>query len=438
MRLAWSTPALPWSTALVGATLVLLLAPNASAVASRGVPEATPLLAPNAPSSPRPNLGIAAEPYPSCMYQMVGSATACGGAKLVYDAAGGFVLAYMVCVLPSYPWTSCTWKYAHGSWTNITPAGPNPPAVLSGAFVWDEADHAALMFGGYTYPAGPGPVWEFQNGTWTNLTSGASPHVTGALLVEAAYDTADGYVVSLWQSQYLNASYTYTYRAGAWSNITATSGGTALPWQPVVSDDPVDGGIVLFGGFVGGPSGAAGTTTTPVTPVNETWWFARGSWQELAPPVAPSPRGLEAATFDPFVPAVLMVGGTEVGCRATCAAYTDEWSFAHSVWVNITPRVRGTPPVEVWGQMVTDVADGYLIEGFGMTEYVFSGPVPYQSALFEFSNWTWTEVAPEGAPSAIPWVLVFAAAAAGGAALLGVGFLWRRRSRHRPGARPPS
>ena len=415
--------------ALIAATLCLLLSFGAPGLVHRANSnQVAPSLVDSVTAS-RGEFRTTAAPYPSCTYQKVGGATACGGAKLAYDAAGGFVLAYMVCALSAVSWTSCTWKYSNGTWSNITPRGTNPPAILNEAFVWDEADQAALLFGGYTFPAGLGQAWEFKDGAWSNITSDGAPRIEGGILVVAAYDSTDGYVVSLWQSQYLNASYTYVFQAGRWTNITATAGTVLLPWQPIASDDPTDGGALFFGGFFGGPAGSSGATSAPVVPTNRTWLFSHGAWEEGASTPSPPPRALESMTFDPFLPGVLMVGGTQRGCLATCPAYTDEWTLAHGRWANITPSLRGELPQEVWGEMVADVADGYVLEGFGMTEYVASGSAPYQTDLFEFSNGTWTAIHPESVPATPPTLLIATVVAGGaGAAVIGV-LIWHRRRR---------
>ena len=343
------------------------------------------------------------------------------------------MLAFMICALPTFPWTSCLWKYSAGVWTNITPAGPNPPAEVDENFVWDAADQVALLVGGLTYPtAVTGLVWQFKGGNWSNITTASSPHPARVLDVEAAYDSADGYVVSLWQrlngqpANYTFASYTYAFRAGIWTNVTATAGGAALPFQPAFADDPTDGGAVLFGGRAG----------SSLVATNQTWLFSHGMWRELAPIVAPLPRMLESVAYDSLLPAVLMVGGTTNGCPATCPAYTDEWTFAHSEWTNITATLRGDPPTEVYGQMVTDVADGYVLEGFGSPEYSFNGS-PYQTDLYEFANGTWTAVSPSGSPPVIAWATAVALVVG----LIGVSavgiLLWRRRRKGTVVDRPP-
>jgi len=356
-------------------------------------------------------------PYPPCVTEQVpGGGSQCGAFEMVYDATDGYVVAYSICVEPRVVFTSCTWKYSGGTWTNITsPTGPNPPADLGESFVWDAPDRCAVLFGGLIYPIGDPlrTVWEFRGGAWTNLTSVVSPAIPGTWSTRATYDSSDGYVVSVWQNfiRPSGATYSYTYHGGLWTNVTATSNESGFPLQPVAADDPSDGGALFFGG-------ANGST---LASTNETWLFSGGMWHLLAGRPAPSSRDSPSMAYDSLDGYVLMVGGTVGICgNPGCELLPDEWTFAHGRWTNVTSTVRGDPPVEQGGLMVTDLADGYLLEGFGIVGvYNSTGFEIPQSGLYTYLNGTWTAYFPPTA-AGFPWleaysltlVAVVAAAAA--------------------------
>jgi hypothetical protein len=364
-------------------------------------------------------------------------APSCGAFQAVYDPIGGYVLAYAICALSSIIFTSCTWKYSGGSWTNITPvSGPRPPALLDESFVWDSADRCAVLFGGLIYPGG-GPlrtVWEFSGGSWTNLTSSVSPASQNTWSVRAVYDSSDGYVVSVWQNfaRPAGTTYTLTFLDGAWTNITGTSNGSGLPLEPAAADAPLDGGALFFGGL----------NPTTLNTTNDTWLFSHGSWHDLAPPIAPVPRTGASVVYDSLDRYDLLVGGQSGSCRSlSCPLLTDEWTFAHGRWTNITSRLQGYPPLETGGVLVTDVADGYVVEALGVVGFDNSTGLQLpQLTLYTYVNGIWTEDL-QPAPPAVSWFYLGLLSAVGAAALAGAVYRVRRRDHDEdkptPEGRPP-
>jgi hypothetical protein len=346
---------------------------------------------------------------------------------MVYDAADGYVLAYLFCVYPNVVFTSCTWKYSGGTWTNLTAAqSVNPPPVLDGSFVWDNADHAAVLFGGDIYPVGRPftSVWEFQDGQWSNLSAPAPPMSPSTFSARAAYDSSDGYVVSVWQNfaRPSGSTYTWTFLGGSWTNRTSTSNGTGLPLEPMAADDPGAGAL-----FFGGENG----TTLALS--NETWLFSGGSWHHLSPRSSPSPRVFASFADDALDGYDLLVGGYSGTCPgASCVVRSDEWSFADGRWSNITATLRGDPPVEQAGLMADDLADGYVLEGFG-SGLATSGGGAFvsQSDLYAYSNGTWTAFAPSSS-AGFPLLETLSLAIGGVAVAIAIGALLLRYRRRRP------
>lgn len=377
---------------------------------------------------------------PSCSTQMVAGSPMCGGAQLVYDAADGYVLAQMICINRTSPtlFDSCTWEYEGGSWSQLTSStGSRPPPLLAAGFAWDAADGYAVLFGGITYPTGHpmGSTWTFRAGTWTNLTT--APIVTGRLpfaFVQAVYDSSDPQVLATYQTTLdLNGTngsfvtYFYSYRAGTWTNLSATSPPpSALAYRPYLADDPSDHGVLFYGGYSNGSSLLA---------VNSSWLYANGAWSPVtgspAPPVLYGP----SITYDTVDGYVLLVGGSTQSCDANpCTFSRDVWTFADGQWRNVTSQTRGSVPREAGGAMATDGATGTVLEGFGLVGYTSSSPFPLaitQANLYSYVAGTWTQIPNPSSSSGLPlaWVLLGTLLAAGAAAVAAMLVRRRRRTR---------
>jgi len=350
----------------------------------------------------------------------------CGAARMVYDAADGYAVAFLLCP-GAGDLSSCTWKFSDGSWTNISSStGPNPPPLSQETFVWDAADRCALLFGGldlasatwFTF------LWSFQNGGWTNLTSSVPPEIPGAPYPVATYDSRDGYVVSVWTA-FANPALspiTWTYRGGTWENVTPPSwSGARFPYGPTAVDDPSDQGALFFGGL----------DATDRAESNVSWLFSGGTWHVVDPRFEPPVRSGASMAYDSLAGYVLLVGGIEGPCTTgqACVLASDEWTFADGQWTNITDSLRGNPPQEQNGQMVTDPADRYVLEGFGEGLPDSSGTYPAQVDFYTYSNGTWTLLAAPSPAAGFPWVefILLAMGVAIGGLAIAVVVVRRRR-----------
>jgi PKD domain len=157
-----------------------------------------------------------------------------------------------------------------------------------------------------------------------------------------------------------------------WNNTTNPP---ARYWA-AMSDDPAEGGVLLFGGI-----------SAANIPLNDTWLFHAGHWTELcsgssAPPTCPSSppaRYSMSMTYDPTDQGVVLYGGT-----FQSTAYEDTWLFHNGSWVNETSTANpGADP----GPMVYDASDGYVL--------MFT-PV---GSTWTFSNGTWTRLTPTSSPA---------------------------------------
>lgn len=201
-----------------------------------------------------------------------------------------------------------TWVYASGTagapgtWQQLPTA--TAPSGRWG-FAWDTAIHDVLLFGGADLNGQPnGETWQFTT-NWSTTPPG-------------------GTVVSSWQQlQPLHAPSPRRDHALAYDWATAT---TAL----------------LFGGRTS--SGVNG----------ETWLFTNGDWQQVATPIAPSPRA--GHRLLPSAGGWLLFGGTD-----DTNVFDDVWQFDGQAWTSL-----GNAPFAATG-----AAAAYV--GFERRRYLFVG-----------------------------------------------------------------
>lgn len=244
---------------------------------------------------------------------------------------------------PAIYW-NYTWVYKGGIWTNITAsAGRAPLGSYNAASCWDQADGYGIVWGGTRPPNIPvDTTYKFVGGHWTNITStaGALPLGGGQYGIQSPaghYDWADGYCVSFGGSTGVSVgvpvNYTYTFSAGTWTNITASShgphvvasGGNGLLGVEI-DYDSVLGKVVLFGGTGNVNWGAY------------TWEFSAGTWTNITTSAGTPPRFTfyEVFQYDPSSDAVVEFGGRYQAQNG----YT--WEF-NGTWHNVS-AAAGTPP----------------------------------------------------------------------------------------------
>ena len=115
----------------------------------------------------------ASTPYADTWYFHAGiwteACASCGpglrdGALMTYDFADGYVVLFGGCSTDNCGgsgnvWHSDTWKFAAGSWTNITSSGPSARAWVS--IVYDGNDGYTVLFGGEATTGSQGDTWLF-------------------------------------------------------------------------------------------------------------------------------------------------------------------------------------------------------------------------------------------------------------------------------------
>jgi PKD repeat protein len=282
---------------------------------------------------------------------------------------------------------------------------------------------------------------------WTNLTYGAAPSARTGFGI--AYDAADGYVILFGGTlagsgspPYVPLNDTWTYRAGLWSNITATAG-AAPPARaaPVLVYDASDGYVLLAGGH---------NFSTRNNTFYDVWSFSGGHWTERSPNALLGVEGgcpmqgtydstdgdvvvlgcdlnrTATATFtyhagnwtnvfgnrttnttiplacengdlfvdEPALGGVVLFGGengsTHLGSSDVCLFSASHWSYE-------TPNLTGAPPGRFGGAGDYDAAvPGFVLFG----GYVRQSSLTATNVTWILRNTNWTNVTTSPAPNA--------------------------------------
>lgn len=215
----------------------------------------------------------------------------------------------------------------HG-WSNVTAATAPSPREFMASF-YDPNTTSVIVYGGVCYRCGGGysnltfnDTWSFRAGAWTNVTPTNGIHPPGLYSGSAAWDPdlAEGVLVG-------GAT---TARGCGASNETWTYDGnwTAMPTN-VTPGNVTQGGMawyapghemVLFAGVIAGPSGCS-------LDANSTWVLTGRNWSDLtASSSASSTIGSRfgvGLAYDPFARVVVAFGGA----LNNTTALGDLWSF---------------------------------------------------------------------------------------------------------------
>jgi hypothetical protein len=163
-----------------------------------------------------------------------------------------------------------------------------------------------------------------------------------------------------------------------WTDLTGVAGtAPAARWLGAMVYDPVDGYVLLFGGY--GPGGNYG----------DTWTFVHNQWTQLSL-AGPGPRYAATLAWDAADGYAVLFGGYD---STTGVYHNDTWTYVHGTWTNITGTTNQTPPARWRAAMTYDAADGYVLL-FGGTNSVGTA----YSDTWKFLHGNWTKLTVTGSP----------------------------------------
>jgi hypothetical protein len=275
-------------------------------------------------------------------------------------------------------------------------ASARPSSLVSGSSCYGASFPASCTAAAtaMTPAASPGAV---APQTWSDLTATAGTPPGARWLGAMVWDPVDGYVL-LFGGYNETTSLTlysdsWAFVHGQWSELSAS--GPAGRYAAGIAWDAADGYAVLFGGYNGG--GAA---------YNDTWTYVHGTWTNITSTAgtAPAPRWRFGMTWDAGDGYVLLYGGSN-GLESVF--YNDTWEFLHGSWTQLDPT--GHPLDRYRFSMAYDPIDNYTVAFGGCTSSACS---PLDSSTWAYSNDSWRALAPTTHPSArIYYTIAYSATA---------------------------
>ncbi len=270
-----------------------------------------------------------------------------------------------------------TWEFRNHAWVNLSSKlTVSPPALSTAGLVWDARDGYFVLFGGNIgYGASSLNVtWKFANGSWTNISTAVAPSPRFA--PGMVFDPADSEVLLFGgiRGGFGSFSDTWTFVGGTWTNITGTASTAPSPRGFVgLTFDARLQQVILFGGREYPNS----------IDYNDTWAFSGGSWTQLLAGngYGPSLRRGSAFAYDPHYGVDVLYGGEDQNFNEL----TDDWIYNGTSWTNLSALVLGTVPPGRFDGGFVFVSDSTGLLLFGGCAYVGCGSVAGDTWVYQWN-----------------------------------------------------
>jgi hypothetical protein len=249
-----------------------------------------------------------------------------------------------------------------------------------------------LSVAGHAAARAPSAAASTAPARWVHLTTTTPPSDRDQVMM--AYDPSIGKVVLFggYAPSIAALGDTWTYHAGAWTQIKSLTVSPPARWAGGFVYDPQVAGMLLFGG----------RNLTQF--FHDTWVFNSTGWHQIVPRSSPSSRSEPAMGFDPSTQRVLLFGGGEgnvpAGSGSAWTYYSDTWTFNGLTWVNVTASVGTGPSARFGAQMAWDPVDRYMFFEGGNALLGNGTQVP-QNDSWTFSAGAWTMLTTTGPPVAV-------------------------------------
>ncbi|MCP3982725.1 MAG: hypothetical protein GY716_25825 [bacterium] len=285
----------------------------------------------------------------------------------------GWILIVAVTVLAAVP------AQAGSSWTDRSSTA-DPPARSGARMAYDAARGEVVMFGGGVGSAASqlfDDTWIRSGGSWTELFPVTAPAARSNF--QMAYDTGrqeillfggfDG-TFNQWRDE------TWVWNGVDWTLLSPAVSPVGRADGDMVYDIAREE-IVLFGGFVNGPS---------PTRAADTWVWDGVGWIERSPATSPSGRVDHAMAYDILRGEIVLFGGSD-GTQIL----SDTWIWDGVDW---SQRFVPGPPPRADHQLAFDARSGLVIL-FGGQQTGGNDP---QAGTWAWDGTAWAELAPELVP----------------------------------------
>jgi len=240
------------------------------------------------------------------------------GMAMAYDAADGYVVAFGG-NSGSGTVFGDTWTF-NGTWTNVTGnQTTSPPPAFNIGVAYDNATRSVILVGGFAGNyTNLNATWAFAGGQWAAVPAATLPPPLRAPAL--LYDpTTSSLLLYGGMGNFGPLNETWSFASGTWTQLFPVS--TPPPvWDTVGFFDRGSGLPILFGGYTG--------YVGSYYPDSGTWAYRAGTWTNLSASVAgsPGPRGAARAAWDPATNSTLLFGGRGTGPAGLLL--NDSWVFS--------------------------------------------------------------------------------------------------------------
>lgn len=196
------------------------------------------------------------------------------------------------------------------------------------------------------------------------------------------YDPVDGYVLLFGGSNDTGRYFgdTWTYSGGAWTELHPTISPTARD-DGVLVWDAADGYALLFGGY-----------NPDVGVLNDTWTFVNGAWTQVETAHAPPAEAAEGGAYDASASQVVIFGGYQPSCGYSCS---DTWTYRSGAWTKVaTPT---SPSLGIDPTMFYDPLTQYVVAYGGYGSLCSSTQSYYCESTWKYVGGDWYQLPVAGA-----------------------------------------
>ncbi|MCI4345976.1 MAG: PKD domain-containing protein [Thermoplasmata archaeon] len=296
---------------------------------------------------------------------------------MTWDAADGYVLLFGGERL-SGTYSQDTWSYVNGTWTNLTATVTGaPPALLLPGLAYDPSSQRVVQIGGQTSTGAYSSwTWVYHNRTWLNLTATAGTPPSGRIAMAITADSTDGELLlfggspnggSVWYTD------TWTFKAGAWTNITSIAGSTlGHPELLSGSDDPADHGVLVRGLYSTGPALATATLI-----------YSSGTWRNVTGTLTSQPPllYLGASGYLSSIGSIVATSGVSFNRTGGMVVEGLTAEYSAGGWTNVTGVTAGPPILNIFSSG-SIVGNDQSFMAFGVYQ---TGPSAYSTSSWLLS-----------------------------------------------------
>jgi hypothetical protein len=221
-----------------------------------------------------------------------------------------------------------TWTYDGVAWTRHEPmVAPSPRAGY--ALAYDAARRETLLFGGSDGDL-LRDTWTWDGSTWTREAPAHAPPIQlGAIM---AYDPARRVVVLFGEDGDAYVANTWVWNGRDWRKEHPATSPTSRPGAGLAYDG-INHRVVLFGGINPSTCGEEGCE-----PYGKTWTWDGTTWTKQQPAAAPKRRQGMGMANDPLTGGVVLFGGINDFLVGTI--FGDTWTWDGSTWTEHRLDVR--------------------------------------------------------------------------------------------------